>query len=93
MQLLQTQKTIDDPKTVTKFYYSWNVNDATKKTSLTVPVMKQAPLKEEDKAKLKTWEDALRDGEIDEGGEGDTSIKNVQGVGGGGGGGSAKKGE
>jgi hypothetical protein len=75
MQSLQTQETRDDPNTVTKAYFSWNVSGTTKRASLVVPNDEREKLTLADRGREKTRAQALADQDISNDGEGEVIIR------------------
>jgi hypothetical protein len=67
MRSQQTAETRNDPRTVTRYFFSWNTNSTTGRSSLVVPEKYEGLLKAADRARAKTWEQAIADNDVDEG--------------------------
>jgi hypothetical protein len=74
LRSLQSPETQSDPRTVTRAYFSWNVNGTTRRASLIVPEDEQDKLTLPDRGRQKTYGQALADEDISEDGEGDVVV-------------------
>jgi hypothetical protein len=66
MRSKQTEKTRNDPATVTRYYFSWRVNDETKRASWMVFSKDLPNLTEAQKLSLKSRDEAILSKDIDD---------------------------